>query len=59
VWLAADPVMLDALMRAKIDEWRRKEGFEPISDDIRTLEFAETLGVGSTAIHSATMIDVD
>jgi hypothetical protein len=59
VWLGADPVMLDALMRARIDDWRRKEGFEPISEDIRTLEFAETLGVGSTLIHSATMIDVD
>jgi hypothetical protein len=59
VWLGADPVMLDALMRVKIDDWRRKEGFEPISDDIRTLEFAETLGVGSTLVHSATMIDVD
>jgi hypothetical protein len=59
VWLGADPVMLDALMRAKIDQWRRREGFNPISDDIRTLEFAETLGVGSTLIHSAKMIDVD
>jgi hypothetical protein len=59
VWLGADPVMLDALMRARIDEWRKKEGFDPISDEIRTLEFAETLGVGSTLIHSARMIDVD
>jgi hypothetical protein len=59
VWLGADPVMLDALMRARIDEWRKKEGFEPISDEIRTLEFAETLGVGSTLVHSARMIDVD
>jgi hypothetical protein len=59
VWLGADPVMLDALMRARIDEWRKKEGFEPISDEIRTLEFAETLGVGSTLVHSAKMIDVN
>ena len=50
VWLGTDPVMLDALMRAKINLARSKEGFEPISDEIRTLEFAETLGVGSTLV---------
>jgi len=59
VWLATDPVMMDALMRARINLWRRKEGFEPISDEIRTLEFAETLGVGSTVIKGAKMIDVN
>ena len=51
--------MMDALMRAKINLWRRKDGFEPISDEIRTLEFAETLGVGSTLVKSAKMIDVN
>jgi hypothetical protein len=59
VWLGTDPVMMDALMRAKINLARRKEGFEPISDEIRTLEFAETLGVGSTLVGEAKMIDVD
>jgi len=59
VWLGTDPVMMDALMRARINLWRRKEGFEPISDEIRTLEFAETLGVGSTIVKSAKVIDVD
>lgn len=59
VWLGTDPVMMDALMRARINLWRKREGFEPISEEIRTLEFAETLGVGSTLIRSAKMIDVD
>jgi hypothetical protein len=59
LWLGTDPVMLDALMRTRINQWRRKEGFEAISDEIRTLEFAETLGVGSTLIKSVKMIDVD
>jgi hypothetical protein len=59
VWLGTDPVMMDALMRAKINLARRREGFEPISDEIRTLEFAETLGVGSTLTGDAKMIDVD
>jgi hypothetical protein len=59
MWLGTDPVMMDALMRAKINLLRRKEGFEPISDEIRTLEFAETLGVGSTLVKDAKMIEVD
>jgi hypothetical protein len=59
IWLGTDPVMMDALMRAKINLARRHEGFEPISDEIRTLEFAETLGVGSTLVNDAKMIDVD
>jgi hypothetical protein len=59
VWLGTDPVMMDALMRAKINLWRRREGFDPISEEIRTLEFAETLGVGSTQIKSAKLIDVN
>jgi hypothetical protein len=59
VWLGTDPVMMDALMRAKINLARRREGFEPISDEIRTLEFAEMLGVGSTLTGDVKMIDVN
>jgi hypothetical protein len=59
VWLGTDPVMMDAIMRSKINLLRRKEGFEPISDEIRTLEFAETLGVGSTLVKEAKLIDVN
>jgi hypothetical protein len=59
IWLSTDPVMMDALMRAKINLARRREGFEPISEEIRTLEFAEMLGVGSTLVANAKMIDVD
>ena len=50
---------MEAVMRARIDDWRKREGFDPISEEIRTLEFAEMLGVGSTAVHNAKMIDVD
>jgi hypothetical protein len=58
LWLSADPVLMDALMRERIDELRRRNGFGPISEEIRTLEFAETLGVGSTKIDTARIIDV-
>jgi hypothetical protein len=59
IWLGTDPVMMDALMRAKINLARRREGFEPISEEIRTLEFAEMLGVGSTLVNEVKMISVD
>ncbi len=57
LWLSTDPVLLDSLMRARIDDLRKRNGFEPISEEIRTLEFAETLGVGSTKIKAAQIID--
>src|ERR1019366_4644389 len=49
VWLGTDPVMLDTLMRVRINQWRRKEGFEPISDEIRTLESPRPAGGGPAA----------
>jgi len=58
LWLSTDPVLMDALMRERIDDLRKRNGFEPISEEIRTLEFAETLGVGSTQIDSARIVDV-
>jgi hypothetical protein len=47
VWLSTDPVFMDALMLERINRWRERTGFRPVSEDIRTLDFAEQLGVGS------------
>ncbi len=59
VWLSNDPVMMDSLARDRINALRKKEGFEPVDEEIRTLEFAETLGVGSTKTKSARIIPVE
>jgi hypothetical protein len=59
VWLSNDPVMMDALMRDRIDKWRKRDGFDPISTDIRTLEDAESLGVGSSHTTTARIIRVN
>jgi hypothetical protein len=59
VWLSSDPVMLDSLMRDRINRLRREDGFEGISEDIPTLEDAEGLGVGSTHTKEAVMIPVN
>ncbi|AHF93445.1 hypothetical protein OPIT5_27855 [Opitutaceae bacterium TAV5] len=47
LWLSADPVAMDSLMLQKINRAREAHGFKPVPDDVRTLEFAETLGVGT------------
>lgn len=48
VWLSADPLALDTLMLRKINARRKEQGFPIISEEIRTLEFAEILGVGNS-----------
>lgn len=48
LWLSADPVALDTLMLKRLNEHRRHAGFPQISEEIRTLEFAEVLGVGTS-----------
>jgi hypothetical protein len=59
LWLSTDPVMMDALARDRMNAQRKKNGFEPINEEIRTLEFAETLGVGSTKTGLAKIIHLD
>jgi hypothetical protein len=59
LWLSNDPVMLDALVRDRMNGLRKKQGFEPVDEEIRTLEFAETLGVGSTKTKQVRMIPID
>jgi len=46
-------------MRDRINSHRKQSGFEPLDEDVRTLEFAETLGVGSTRTKNAKIIRVD
>lgn len=58
LWLGTDPVLMDALMLEKINFWRKRTGFQPVSDDIRTLEFASVLGVGSRKTTDAKFVPV-
>lgn len=59
VWLSADPVMMDSLMREMINAHRRQSGFQPVDEEIRTLEFAEALGVGLTRTKQAQIVRVE
>ena len=58
LWLGTDPVLMDSLMQDKINHWRQLTGFKPISDEIRTLEFASILGVGSRKVTDAKFVPV-
>lgn len=56
LWLSADPVAMDSLALGKINYWRKRSGFQSITDEIRTLEFAETLGVGTARSLSTRLV---
>lgn len=59
LWLSNDPVMLDSLARDRINLHRKKQGFVNVDEEIRTLEFAETLGVGSTRTAQVRLVPVE
>ena len=59
LWLTTDPVMMDSLMRDRMNAQRKRQGFAPIDEEIRTLEFAEALGVGSTKTKQVRVERVD
>lgn len=50
VLLSDNPVMLDALMSERINEHRAKNGFDPLPEQMKILEFSEQLGLGDRDI---------
>jgi hypothetical protein len=58
LWLSTDPVGMDAMMLEKINQWRMRTGFRFVSEEIRTLDFAEQLGVGSQKVDAGRMVRV-
>ncbi len=59
VWLSSDPVALDTLMLERINKHRRQSGFPVVNEEIRTLEFAEVLQVGSSSNLPERIVQVD
>jgi len=60
IWMSPDPVVLDSLMLEKVNAVRKRNGFDPISEDeARMLDFAQQLGVGSTDTAHVKWIKVD
>ena len=52
LWLSDNPVILDALMRVRIDKSRREAGFRELSEDMKLLVYAEQLGLGLGELES-------
>lgn len=50
VLLSDNPVMLDSLMTERINEHRAKNGFAPLPQQMKILEFSEQLGLGDRDI---------
>jgi hypothetical protein len=59
IWASMDPVAMDAMMLARINDWRKRSGFPNISDEIRTLDFAEQLGVGTQEIPQGRVVRLE
>jgi len=46
--MSTDPVLIDSLMLERMNAVRKRNGFDPVTDDdARMLDFAQQLGVGS------------
>ncbi|MDQ8184395.1 hypothetical protein [Pelagicoccus sp. SDUM812002] len=50
VLLSDNPVMLDSLMAERINRHRSKNGFAPLPEQMKILEFSEQLGLGDRDI---------
>jgi hypothetical protein len=47
IWLSDNPVMIDSLLRDRIDRGREHTGFRGLPEDLRLIPYAEQLGLGS------------
>lgn len=58
LWLSTDPVLIDGLALERINGHRQRAGFKSVSDEIRTLDFAEQLGVGLQKVEQGRIVRV-
>lgn len=58
VLLSDNPVMLDALMKDKMDQHRLKNGFAPLPEELKILAYSEQLGLGESDTSRMSLIKV-
>lgn len=58
IWLSDNPVMIDSLLRDRIDRGREQTGFRGLPEDLRLIPYAEQLGLGSGNPARIEWIDV-
>jgi GNAT superfamily N-acetyltransferase len=56
LWVSPDPVLMDSLVRARLDAHRERGGFLPLGPNLPVLRFAERLGVGSAEVREGSVI---
>ena len=59
VLLSDNPVLLDSLMRERINYHRLKNGFAPLPQDLKILAYSEQLGLGDRDTEMARLIEVN
>ncbi|MFP4540294.1 MAG: DUF362 domain-containing protein [Opitutales bacterium] len=59
IWLAVDPVILDALILQRINARRERWGFQPLGVLLPMLDYAAGLGVGAAFFEQTRMHAVD
>lgn len=58
VWLSDNPVMIDSLLRDRIDRGRESTGFRGLPEDLRLIPYAEQMGLGSGNPAKIEWVDV-
>ena len=56
VMLSDNPVLLDSIMRERINEHRKKNGFAPLPEDLKILAYSEQLGLGQMDTSFANLV---
>ncbi len=59
VMLSDNPVLLDSLMRERINEYRTKNGFAPLPQELKILAYSEQLGLGEKDTSFANFVSVN
>ena len=59
VMLSDNPVLLDSIMRERINEHRKKNGFAPLPEDLKILAYSEQLGLGQMDTSFANLVSIN
>ncbi len=59
VMLSDNPVLLDSIMRERINEHRTRNGFAPLPQELKILAYSEQLGLGVRDTSFANLVSVN
>jgi hypothetical protein len=57
--LSDNPVLLDSIMRERISQYRTKNGFAPLPQELKILAYSEQLGLGEKDASFANLVSVN